>query len=145
MIEGSTALKNECTIVVTSPSHRETVLFDLEKNGEIKPDCRFSASENGERAKGSFFIDLSILLIVGLFVLSSLSVAWYRQTSSLKQPRDLKNIQVQKGETLWQIASRYSPVHSDPRRFIAKIIEINGLPSSDVHEGQLIRVPVYAD
>lgn len=145
MIDGTSALKNDPNNSYSS-LQSSTDFFDFEKIMKEKLCSRADPEKIDKTApKGSFFIDLSILLIFGFIILFSLNASWYRQTAWLNASHALRNIEVKKGETLWQIANRYSPSHSDHRQFITKIIKINGLPSPDIHEGQMIRVPIYAD
>jgi hypothetical protein len=47
---------------------------------------------------------------------------------------------VQPGDTLWSLASRFSP-HSDPRVVVAKIKSINHLATSDVEPGERLELP----
>jgi hypothetical protein len=47
---------------------------------------------------------------------------------------------VQPGETLWSIATRVAP-GTDPRETVARIVQMNDLPSSSVLVGQEIFVP----
>lgn len=44
------------------------------------------------------------------------------------------------GESLWSIASEVSP-QSDPREFIAEVLEFNELTSTDVFPGQQLAIP----
>ena len=47
---------------------------------------------------------------------------------------------VQPGETLWSIAERIAP-DTDPRETVARIVQMNDLPSSEVLVGQEIYLP----
>ncbi|MFM6981014.1 MAG: LysM peptidoglycan-binding domain-containing protein [Micrococcales bacterium] len=49
-------------------------------------------------------------------------------------------ITVHSGETLWQIAEKYSP-NTDPRDFIAEVVSLNQLKTSVVNPGQRIALP----
>lgn len=139
MIEDSTALK------IDRRDYRglfsQTDLFDVEQyHLGYQPigKSRFEASKK-------LLIDLGLILSVGLLVFSIFTSAWFKQTAPLRNLNSLKSISIQKGETLWQIAGRYAPRSVDRRQFIAKLIEINQLPSTNLREGQIISVPVYAD
>lgn len=47
---------------------------------------------------------------------------------------------VETGETLWEIAAHFAP-REDPRRFIHRIGELNGLEDSRVFPGQQLIIP----
>lgn len=49
-------------------------------------------------------------------------------------------VTVQSGDTLWSIASRVAP-NRDPRVEVAALQQANGLHTSDVATGQLLRLP----
>lgn len=44
------------------------------------------------------------------------------------------------GDTLWDIAVRAEP-RADPRRVVARIVEINGLPDVIVEPGERLELP----
>ena len=47
---------------------------------------------------------------------------------------------VRPGDTLWSIAKAAKP-GSDPRGYVQRIIELNGLPGADVRIGQALSLP----
>lgn len=47
---------------------------------------------------------------------------------------------VQPGDTLWSIAKAAKP-GADPRGYVQRIIELNGLPGPDVRVGQALSLP----
>jgi hypothetical protein len=49
-------------------------------------------------------------------------------------------VSVEPGDSLWSIAHRVAP-SDDPRDVVARIEDLNDLPSSDVRAGQLLVVP----
>lgn len=54
-----------------------------------------------------------------------------------------QSVIVSSGDSLWGIASEYKSESEDIREFIYKIKELNLLETSEVFEGQELRVPVY--
>jgi LysM repeat protein len=54
--------------------------------------------------------------------------------------KQMSQVVVQPGDTLWSIASRAEP-KADPRLVIQQIAEINALPSVQIAVGQRIWVP----
>lgn len=51
-------------------------------------------------------------------------------------------VQVERGDTLWDIAKKYSPSRKDLRGYIYTVREINGLESAVLMPGQVLLVPV---
>jgi hypothetical protein len=55
-------------------------------------------------------------------------------------PPATRIVVVEPGQTLWSIAGQVAP-GADRRDTIARIVELNGLPSTDVAAGARIAVP----
>jgi len=53
-----------------------------------------------------------------------------------------ENIQVERGQTLWNIAKNYSGYEHDPRKLVYQIKKINNIDNSILQPGQIIRIPV---
>lgn len=51
-----------------------------------------------------------------------------------------ETIYVEKGDTLWEIASEYNK-HSDIRAYIYDIKELNQLSGDDIYAGQMLLLP----
>ena len=91
------------------------------------------------------WIGIGLLLIVLLvtFIFTTKTVTAKREIDRVKQ---VTSIQIQKGDTLWSIATRYiSDEYKDVNEYIAEIMHSNGLASEDIHTGNYIIVPYYAD
>jgi LysM domain-containing protein len=50
------------------------------------------------------------------------------------------SVVVQPGETLWELAERYAPPDSDPRNYVAELVELNG-GSELVYAGTRLDLP----
>lgn len=56
------------------------------------------------------------------------------------------SIQVQKGDTLWNIASEHiSGEYASMTDYIEEICEINHVSDSDIHSGQYLTIPYYSN
>ena len=51
-----------------------------------------------------------------------------------------RQVTVQPGQTLWQIAERVAP-GSDPRETVQRILDLNGLQTSEVQAGTALQLP----
>jgi len=60
--------------------------------------------------------------------------------SRLQADPDL-TVVVYSGDTLWSIAKQYAPKGTDVRNYIQKLTKVNGLKSSSIFEGQVLRLP----
>ena len=49
---------------------------------------------------------------------------------------------VQAGDTLWHIAMAHAPHDSDVRAFVFDLKAVNGLETSTIQPGQVLRIPV---
>lgn len=60
--------------------------------------------------------------------------------SGAGQATTFEHVQVQNGQSLWQLAASIAP-DADPRDVISDILHLNQLDSADVHPGQKLAVP----
>lgn len=91
------------------------------------------------------WIAVTILFFAMIFtlVLATKRVVAKREGNRVK---NVISVQVQKGDTLWSIASRHmSDEYDDLNDYIAEIMISNGLSSDKIHAGNYIIVPYYSD
>lgn len=81
-----------------------------------------------------FFSFLALVVMVLCFAGMIISAGAVSNKSQVS-----RTIKVQKGDTLWEIASRYCT--GDIRENIYKIRQINRLPSGIIYEGQTLLLP----
>lgn len=85
-----------------------------------------------------------------LFVVVLLSVAFITKTvtaqRSAERSKLIVSVEIEKGDTLWSIASEYmSDEYDDMNEYITEIKATNGMVSDDIHIGNYIVVPYYTD
>lgn len=88
------------------------------------------------------------VIIVFIIMIFTILLATKRVTAKRDGYRIKKvtSIQIQKGDTLWSIASRHmSDEYSDLNDYIEEIKMSNGLSSDNIQAGNYIIVPYYAD
>lgn len=82
---------------------------------------------------------MTVILTFIIVVLASVSV--FISASSLDTATTYKSFIVQRGDTLWSIASEYSPEDMDIREYINEIEKVNPISNSFLAEGQELRLP----
>jgi hypothetical protein len=88
---------------------------------------------------------IAVLLMVVLF-----SVFFITKTVTAQRAVDrtklVTSIEVKKGDTLWSIASVYfTEEYDDLNEYIDEIKDSNGMVSDEIHTGNYIIVPYFAD
>lgn len=51
-------------------------------------------------------------------------------------------IHVKSGDTLWDLAKKFSPENQDIRKSLYEINTLNNLSSSEIYPGQIIKIPL---
>lgn len=85
-----------------------------------------------------------------LFIAIILTIVFATKTATADRERErikqVTSVQIQQGDTLWSIASRYfSDEYRDVNDYIDEIMISNGLESDTIHAGNYIIVPYFAD
>lgn len=91
------------------------------------------------KSKSRFTVFIVLLMIT--FVSMSNMVLGLSDVSSLTQPI-YADVQINSGDTLWDIASEYNPSNTDVRELVYEICRLNGISADTIYPGQTIRVPV---
>ncbi|HHT97226.1 MAG TPA: LysM peptidoglycan-binding domain-containing protein [Clostridiales bacterium] len=87
-------------------------------------------------------IFLSLLILLSVFVITNKADA----QGNNKRIKLVKTIEIQEGDTLWNIASQYkSDEYSDIRVYINEIKKSNNIYSDEIYSGNYIIVPYYCD
>ncbi len=91
-----------------------------------------------------------IIVIIGIFIVSimilSLSIISTKVTAEkfVTREKSVTSIKIEKGYSLWSIASQYiTEEYDDMNTYIEEIMNSNGLTSEVIHEGNYIIVPYY--
>lgn len=94
-----------------------------------------------------------LTVLMGLFIMT-VAVAGciiFGSTKAQAAPAETSykyytSIQVQKGDTLWDIASEHiSGEYASMNDYIDEICEINHVSDSDIHSGQYLTIPYYSN
>ncbi|NLY18393.1 MAG: LysM peptidoglycan-binding domain-containing protein [Clostridiaceae bacterium] len=79
------------------------------------------------------------LVVLLLLILTVLYAGTYTASAG-NSPPAYRYISVRPGDTLWEIADKYSG-NTDIREYIYKIRKINGLESATIYAGQKLIIP----
>lgn len=94
--------------------------------------------------KNSFIISLCSLILLVLFISFSVISTTVTAEKSFNKVKLVTCVKIEKGESLWSIASRYiSEEYKDMESYIKEIKKSNGLTSDVIHEGNYITIPYY--
>lgn len=99
----------------------------MKKKYKIKSKFRFT-----------LFATLAIMLVISITgtvigdnTSDSLTKATYAQ------------IQVQAGDTLWNLAKEFGPENQDLRNVVYEICQLNHITADSIYPGQIISIPAY--
>lgn len=92
-----------------------------------------------------------LTILTGLFVVTAAVIGCilFGSTKAQAAPAETSykyytSVQVQKGDTLWNIASEHiSEEYASMNDYIEEICEINHISDSDIHSGQYLTIPYY--
>ncbi|HHW12124.1 MAG TPA: LysM peptidoglycan-binding domain-containing protein [Firmicutes bacterium] len=79
-------------------------------------------------------------LVFFIFMLCFILMAFYYSATKSQGQALGREITVEMGDTLWEIASRHYP-NTDPRKPIAEIMKLNNMKTSMIYTGQVLRLP----
>ncbi|MCT4596201.1 MAG: LysM peptidoglycan-binding domain-containing protein [Anaeromicrobium sp.] len=83
-------------------------------------------------------IIILIMLIIGVFLCTTVSGV---NNFPIKEEKKYIEIYIEKGDTIWTIARKFTSKEEDIRKTVHMIGEINNLNSWDIYPGQSIKVP----
>lgn len=102
---------------------------------------------NTEAYRHLFFVILTTVFIL-FFVLLGSSIAGSGQISAAsgKSYKYYTSIGIEQGDTLWDIAKEYiTPEYADLQEYIDEIKELNNLGDDEIHSGQYLMIPYFAE
>ena len=93
---------------------------------------------------------IRLIALLVLFIVITLTLIFASKIVNAKMPgnriKQVISVEIQRGDTLWSIASSYmSDEYEDLSEYIDEIMISNGLTSDMIHAGKYIIVPYYAD
>ncbi|MEI8215607.1 MAG: LysM peptidoglycan-binding domain-containing protein [Eubacteriales bacterium] len=90
------------------------------------------------KSKFRFTIFITVMILFSTFTLGTAFGVY--DSESLTKPLYYQ-VQIQTGDTLWEIAQLYGPKDQDIRKSIFDICQVNNISAEQIYPGQLILVP----
>ncbi|CAM4382209.1 LysM peptidoglycan-binding domain-containing protein [Paenibacillus macerans] len=85
---------------------------------------------------------VAVFLLVLSLTCTGVVTAFAASSDSGRPERELEQVVVLPGDTLWEIAVEHKPQGSDTRVYIKKLIRVNGLNSSEIKAGDILFIPL---
>lgn len=83
-----------------------------------------------------------LALIIFLLVASAGLLIKVSSAEAIKKEKNFFEMYIKPGDTLWDLAKKYTPEGKDLRKTIYEINILNELESSDIYPGQIIKIPI---
>ena len=135
--------KNKC--LRFSIDHKHIFVYSIEKeqmfSGWQRKGRKAMTRKKNIRIKSKWrFITFVVVLFLSVGIGFS-SITGLNVVNGSTKPQ-YETVQVCAGDTLWDIAGRYTTDKQDVREVVYQIREVNQLASTSLTEGQTIKVPV---
>lgn len=100
-----------------------------------------------EAVRNQRIILMSIVVVVCFVIIGSVLFGTIKAQAASAEPsyKYYTSIQVEKGDTLWNIAGNYiTDDYADIDTYIEEICSINHIADSNIHAGQYLTIPYYS-
>lgn len=94
------------------------------------------------RIKSKFRFTLFISLVLVMVLLTTGTVLGLNRSNGIGTPAYI-TVEIQSGDTLWELASQFGPDGTDPRKVVKEICRINGISADQLRPGQEILIPEF--
>jgi len=91
------------------------------------------------KSKFRFTIFIALMVVFTAFVTGT--VLGLDDASSLSEEPSYMQVEIQAGDTLWNIAGQYGPANMDRRQLVFEICRVNDINADTIQPGQTILVP----
>lgn len=84
-------------------------------------------------------LTITILLVL-IFIIITLLLGILNKAEGYEEEKYIE-VCIESGDTVWDIAQKYTPNNKDMRLTVFKISKINNLEDYHIYPGQIIKVP----
>ncbi len=96
------------------------------------------------KRKKQVFLEKIFICFFAFFVVVCLGIGSGNNCAEAREKDKLyKSIELEPGDTLWDIAKQYADADESVCDYINELKEINGLDSDEIHEGHYLTVVYY--
>lgn len=95
-----------------------------------------SAAADPQTGLRALFLGLLVVIFAGALLL-----AVEGEAVGASGQQEMESVVVSSGDTLWEIADRFSPESADLRVVVQDLVELNRLKSKVLRPGQVLQVP----
>lgn len=82
--------------------------------------------------------------ILFLFILALVGILWPHRIEA-GEPLTIVTVQVEAGDSLWELAAAHDNNTMDLRKYIYLIQQYNNMDNCTIYPGQLIKLPIYSN
>lgn len=93
------------------------------------------------KSKLRFVIFLTVTLLVLISTVTTVFGLNNANSTSFKQ---YDQVQIESGDTIWDIASDYTHKEQDLRKLVYEICQLNDISAEQLQTGEIILVPVHS-
>ncbi|MGI6765613.1 MAG: LysM peptidoglycan-binding domain-containing protein [Lentihominibacter sp.] len=93
------------------------------------------------RVKSKFRFITFIVIMLGLTIGAFGIVSGLYTSTALTVP-EYTTVQIEAGDTLWDIAGEHMDDGTDPRRAVYEICRVNDINAGDIKPGMILSIPV---
>ncbi|MEW9123219.1 MAG: LysM peptidoglycan-binding domain-containing protein [Thermotaleaceae bacterium] len=93
--------------------------------------------------KNPFRFILTLFILIIIFVSSTGTFMKVSSAESMEKEKNYFEMYIKPGDTLWDLAKKYTKEGKDIRKTLYEISLLNNLKTSDIYPGQIIKIPLY--
>lgn len=103
-------------------------------------NTKMNSKKKKYRIKSKLRFTIFMTLVLTMMIVTSTTVMGINTANSLTKP-NYTEIQVQYGDTLWDLALEFGSKNIDPRNMVSKICQINHITAQSLQPGQKLLIP----
>ncbi|MCT4618765.1 MAG: LysM peptidoglycan-binding domain-containing protein [Marinisporobacter sp.] len=88
---------------------------------------------------------ISVVVVILLLVYFCNSIIFKANIAEGTNGIKCVKIHIKDGDTIWDLAKKFTPKEKDIRKTIYEISSINNLDTLDIYPGQIIKIPIDSD
>lgn len=127
-------------ILLLCKKEHEFILAVMNRRFEKMNNTKMNSKKKKYRIKSKLRFTIFMTLVLTMMIVTSTTVMGINTANSLTKP-NYTEIQVQYGDTLWDLALEFGSKNIDPRNMVSKICQINHITAQSLQPGQKLLIP----